>query len=506
MKTNRAKKSMYNAITMIISTGILSLLSLVTTSLILKNYGSDFNGVVATASQLINLLLIVEGGFSLAINVALFKPLVENDVKKMSSIMVAAKKTFLEIGLIFLSLGFVVAMGYSFLIKSNLDYLTVFLIFMMVIITTSYQLLFVIKCQIMFQANQKEYIYMISSIVVNVLSSVTTIALILLKTDMLLIRFVIMLFALLNGFITYLLYKRYFSFIDMHAKPNYAEIKGTNDIMVQKIMSIIYVAAPLLFISTFISTKMASVYAVYYSIYNIIKMFLSSLVAAPVNGFGQLLSESRDVNVYKKFKLYEFTIIIASTILLSSVLAVIIPFISLYTKNVTDINYVNFYFALMMGIIIFLEIIHIPSGHIINVTGNFKDSKKIQTISCITLVLLLIIGGVYFGIYGILFGTIITNILLASLETSYVHKKIFNSSIWSFLKPVGINVVAIFICYILDKLIIFNITNYLHFFANGILILIFNTLIIGFINYIFLKSDLLLLKDLTFKTLFSKNK
>ena len=45
-----------------------------------------FNGVVATANQFVNLLLIIEGGFTTAINVALFKPYVQNDTKKINAI------------------------------------------------------------------------------------------------------------------------------------------------------------------------------------------------------------------------------------------------------------------------------------------------------------------------------------------------------------------------------------------------------------------------------------
>ena len=71
--TNRTKSTFLNAIVMITNTALLSFLALISTNLILKNYGSDYNGVVATANQFVNLILIVEGGFTTAINVALFK-------------------------------------------------------------------------------------------------------------------------------------------------------------------------------------------------------------------------------------------------------------------------------------------------------------------------------------------------------------------------------------------------------------------------------------------------
>lgn len=489
METNRTKNSILNAIVMILNTVVLSILSLVSTNLILKNYGSDFNGVVATANQFVNLLLIIEGGFTTAINVALFKPYVKNDTKKINAIMSAAKKTFLKIGIIFLAIGVIVSIVYPVFIKSNLDYITISLIFLMVMVGTSYNLMFLMKSQIMFQVSQKEYIYTFFYIIVNVLSSLTTIILVYNKVNMLVIRFFILFYIIVNGIITYILYKKNFPKINTTVKPDYKSIKGTKDIMIQKLTSVVYLSTPLLFISTFISTKMASVYAVYNSIYNIIKNFLSSMIAAPVNGFGQLLSEGKNEDVYKKFQLYEYIIILVATTLLSAVLSVIIPFIKLYTETIKDINYANFSIAIMLAIIVFLEVIHIPSGNIINVTGNFKVSRKIQTKASFLIIVLSLIGGICFGIYGILGATIITNLVLAYSEISYVHKNIFLANIKKFLYQVLVNVCLISLLVFAIKLIDLNINSYFSFLLSGIIILTIEGAIIFFVNFILFKDN-----------------
>lgn len=490
MKTDKTKSSILNAIAMITQTGIISLLSLISTNLILKNYGSDFNGVVATASQLINLLLIVEGGFSLAINVALFKPYVENNQTKINSIMSASKKIFFKIGIIFFILGIAISLIYPLFIKSNLNYITIFLIFLMVISATAYNLMFIIKSQIMFQVSQKEYTVAFLGTMVNLVSSIVTIVLVYNKINMLIVRLFLLIFTLINGILILILYKKRFPNINTNCKPDYNEIKGTKDIMIQKLTSVVYMASPLLFISTFISTKMASVYAVYYSIYNIIKMLLSSMVAAPINGFGQLLSKSKDDDTYQKFKLYEYITILSSTILLSSVLVVILPFISLYTKSITDINYINLPIAIMLALILFLEIIHIPSGSIINITGNFKIAKKFQTITCIILVSLLSIGGYFYGIYGILAGTIITNILLASMEIKYTHKKIFNANIKNIINKLITNLFLIILLVVIERLLLPQIDSYIKFFAFGFIIFIINVFIILIVNKIFFNNEI----------------
>lgn len=489
MKSTRVKNTVLNAIVMILNTAIISILSLISTNIILKNYGSDYNGVVATANQLVTLILIVEGGFTTAINVALFKPYVNDEQKKINEIMTAAKKVFIKIGLIFIAIGTLMSIIYPIFIKSNLPYLTIFLIFQMVMIGTAYNLIFVYRNQIMFQVSQKEYVYSFFGIIINALSSITTIILAYNKVDMLIIRFFILVYIIINGIIIYSLFKRTFPKIE-NAEPDYHSIKGTKDIMVQKLTSVIYLSAPLLTISTFINTKVASVYAVYNSIYNIIKSVITSLIAAPVNGFGQLLSNGKKKEVYKKFELYEYIVILAATLLLSCVLSLIIPFIKLYTLSVTDINYVNYYMAILLAAIVIFEVIHIPSGHIINVTGNFKTAKKIQIYASIVLITLLSIGTYMWQIKGILIATLITNIVLAIMEIYYTHIKIFEENIIRFTIKLFVNIIIIMILAISFNMLNIKVSNYIIFFVTGGIIFIAYTIIIFIINYVLFKKDI----------------
>ena len=55
--------------------------------------------------------------------------------------------------------------------------------------------------------------------------------------------------------------------------------------------------------------------------------------------------------------------------------------------------------AVLMILIGTVEMIHIPSGHIINMSGNFKISRDFQIISCILLIVLMTLLGSISGVY-----------------------------------------------------------------------------------------------------------
>ena len=482
---SRTKKSIFNAISMVLNTLLLSITSLITTRLIILNYGSDFNGVIATANQLVNLLLIVEGGFTLAINVALFKPFMEKDNYKMSSIIVAARNVFVKISFAFFALGLLASIMYPLLIQSELDYIIIAVVFMLVVMSTSFNMLFVVVPKIMFQVSQTEYVCTIFSTIVNFCSGIVTIVLVLNNFNMLAVRFSIFLFTIINGIIIVILYKKYFKNIDSSVSGSFDSIKGTKEVIIQRLTSVIYLSSPILFISTFASTMSASVYAVYLSVFNIIKMVLNSILAAPVNGFGQMLSTEDKEKVYAKYSIYEFIILFACTILLATTLSLIIPFVNIYTEGVYDINYIDYRLAILMCLIAFLEIVHIPAGNIINVSGNFKKSRDIQLTTAVLLLFFLPIGGYTLGIYGILLATIAVNMILASLEIAFVYREVFAVSLKQVVFKIFANLTLLLVCFAFWYHNIWKIDSYVSFFVSGGIVFVVNSLVILGINYMF---------------------
>ena len=507
---DKTKSSMYNALTTIIGSAISSILSIIATQLIIKNYGSDFNGVVATVNQVMNVLLIVEGGFTLAINVALFSYYVNKKQDEINSILAAASKIFTKIAFAFLAIGISVSLIYPVFIKSNLDYMTIVLIFIMIVISTFFTLIFTTKYRIMFQTAQKEYVVSLIGMITTNLANLVTIILVSLKANMLIVRFSVMSFVIINGVIIFLQFKKDFSnclFKDKN--PNYKAIKGTKDVMAQKITGAIYGSAPILFISSFVGTAFSSVYTVYNSIYQVARIVINAVISAPVNGFGQLICEKDKKYVYNKFTNYQFIVIFITFSLVTCLLIIIMPFISIYTKDIKDINYMNYIVAYLMGVILILESIHIPSGNIINVSGNFKISKQIQYITVCILGILLLIAGIFggakYGLYGILIGTTITNALLAYMEIRFIHKKYFEVSMREFYKYFFVNLITGLVLVVGSSFINLEVDSYLKLVLEaGIIgILILGMFII--VNMVIAKKEMINIFQMIKKIIFKRN-
>ena len=94
--------------------------------IVLSFFGSEVNGLVSSLNQFLSYIALVEGGVTSVIIANLYKPLVEKDRKKLSSIMVTANKFYRKIGFIFIVYTLILASLYPIFFNINFGYLYVF--------------------------------------------------------------------------------------------------------------------------------------------------------------------------------------------------------------------------------------------------------------------------------------------------------------------------------------------------------------------------------------------
>lgn len=269
-------------------------------------------------------------------------------------------------------------------------------------------------------------------------------------------------------------------------------IPGTRDVMIQKVTGIIYSAAPIVFLSISPSggTVLASVYAVYNNVFNMIKSVLRSIIDAPRLSLGQMFVSNERNAVWNIFCQYEYIAIVSVFLTCTTSYALVLPFITIYTNGITDVNYYDVLIAVLMVLITVFEIIHIPSGHLINMAGEFRISMYFQSIACIALIVTMIIGGIKWGIYGLICSVLLVAILLAIFEIGYVHIVFFKNKWKEFIKIAFPYAVCGCLVAIIEERWIGNIDSYSAFCIYGVILLLVNLLIAFIIGIVFSRDIL----------------
>lgn len=469
------------------------LFSLIVTRQIISIYGSDFNGLNSTAAQFVSVLLIIEGGFALAANVALFEPLSKGSKQKISAILSAVSRRFKKIGIYFFFIGIVASVLFAFFIKSSLGFMICFSVFAMLIISTTFDLLFTTRFKIIFQSDQKEYILNVILIVFLTFSNSLLLLAITSKMHMLILRLIVMCCSVGSSSAIILLCRKQYPFIDLKEPPDYISIKGTNDVFAQKITGVLYYAMPMIFISSFVGTIMASVYAVYNIVFTLLKSFSNAFINAPRMSLGRLIAEENinSIHIHKIFDEYEFLMIFVIVCMLSVSTISIMPFVKLYTSGFRDAEYINWKIALLLTLTCYFECIHIPSGNLINMAGKFRVGRNIQLLAGVALLILLLIGGMIGGLIGIMFAVMLTAIILAALEIGYVRVVFLRSGWRSFVRVLLSNTVFGLILVLVELQLFFPINSFLRFFIFISLALIINATLMLCINYLINRNVLL---------------
>jgi O-antigen/teichoic acid export membrane protein len=481
---NRSKQSILTAMSSIALTFVNGIFAIIVTRLIILKYGSDFNGLNSTASQFISMLLIVEGGFTIATNVALFKPISENNQEKINRILSATRKTFNKIGLSFFIIGSLFAILYSFVIKSELSPMISFLVLFMTILSTTFNLSYATKYRILLQSEHKEYILNGIQVMILIISQVAIMISIFLNGHMLFVRLLTMIGAILSSLVIIMITKNKYGYLDFHKEPDFESIKGTKDIFFQKITSMVYSTIPVIFISATVGTVYASVYVVYNNVFRLLKSVIYAFINAPRMGFGKLIAEKDSDYVLKVFLQYEFIVNFVMLALLSTAAVLIMPFIKIYTDGVTDVNYYNSIIAAFLIFITFFEIIHIPSGNIINMAGKFKIGRNIQFVASVVLVIFMVVSNYFMGFYGILLALLVTAILLATFEITYIHVVYFKNTIFDFLKILIPSFVVMTGITFLEIKYLPPIDSYVDFLLIGTILVLSNILILALVNFL----------------------
>lgn len=490
----RTKKSIYNIVTLLIGTLVNSTLGLIVVNLTIRTYGSDMNGFSATVAQFMVFLSIIEGGFGLATNVALYKPYVDNDRMKINAILSASRIVYLILSGVFTLFAVGIAFFYPHLVKTDLDTELMTTFFLMAIIPAAIGFL-TEKYRVLFEVSQSEYILFGVNAGTTFLTHLSSIAIMLLGGGILWVRFSVMCFGLSASLVLVLLFYKLYPRASFRAKPDFRSLRSTPVVMVQKLADALYVSFPTIVVSSFVGTAYASVFMIYNSVFLVIKNVITAFVSAPINGFGQLLAERGKEGVRSLFLTFEFIAVLVLNALITTTIVFIVPFIRVYTHGVNDIGYVDWNVAILFMLVVVLEVVFLPSSIIMNVSGHFKASRNIHLVSCAILCgsgLALVHP---YGVYGVLIGNVLCNAVRARMAIRYAHHTILGMESGAYYRILAFNGVLSFLISFAGYELDMSFGGYLPLLTAGAIGFVFIAGLVAGMNYLFFRKEMVAVFD-----------
>ena len=485
----KTKKTVLNAIFSSLNLLISSILSLVTTRIVLMYLGSDYNGLNGTINQFLSVLMIMESGFTVAALVKLYAPFKNDNIEEIDKIISKTNKILKKVGLAMLLVGCAIAAIYALFIKTNVSYSVVLLLFIFSISSTAFNFAYTYKYRLLFQVSQNEYIIYILNIIMTIFMQVGMIIWLKTTQSIILGRLHYTLCNILFGIALGVASKIVFPKVKFNVKCDDVKIEGTKDLLIGKFVGLLYNFLTSFFLTIKSGTLMMSVYTVYNSVVSIVANFIQVFLTSPKNALGQVVNSEKQ-NLRKILHEYEYVVVLVSMALLSTTMALIIPFIKIYTAGISDVDYIVPLIPVLLVLTFYSQLIHIPSGQCIELSGNFRVARKIQTVALIVLAVCSALGVVFLGLIGLLLAKIFTNLILAIAEITFTHTKIVPNSINDFLKVMIPNfLLSATMTFAEYKMLLSMKINIIEFFIAGIVVVIINVTILFIFNFVFYRND-----------------
>lgn len=502
MADSRTHRAKLNIISSLGCQFITLICGLIVPRMLIGAFGSEMYGATTSIAQFLGYITLLEGGIGGVARAALYKPLAENDIQKISQVVSEIKRFFRKIAYIFIAYVIVLACSFKYISKMyDMGWWFTFGLVIVISLSTFAQYFIGASYSALLQASQKTYITSVISTLTTILNTILIVLLISLNCNLLLVKFVSALVFILKPIFMWL-YVRKTVGLERIIITNSKVLRDKWTGMGQHIAYYLHSHTDVVVLTIFTNLTWVAIYSVYSMVVKHIENLVSSFTSGMEALFGDMIAKNEKKELSKTFNFYETFISLLSTVLLSITAVMIIPFVKIYTSGITDANYSQPLLAFLLVVISLLFCLRKPYYSMIIAAGHFKETKMAAYGEAIINISLSIFLVHFYGIIGVTVATVIATLFRFIYYVFYLKKYILKRKLQKFFKRLIVNFGGFFGVFGIGNLILkwIHIDNYLEWFIGAIVISVLAISFIGGLNLVFYKREfVLILSRIKFK-------
>ncbi|MBR3280620.1 MAG: virulence factor MviN [Clostridia bacterium] len=467
--------------------------------LILNNFGSEVNGLVSSVGQFLNYISLLEGGISGVIMAAFYKPLFNKDNSKISSILNTTKHFFRKIAYIFIIYSLIVAFVYPLIAKTSFSYIYLITLVLIMSFGLFMQYHFSLALKLLLNADKKVYIVSFTQSIIFVLNIFLAIVSLYIYPSIHVIKMISALLYIVQPIVFNHFIKKYF-IIDSSLKEDNSLIKQRWDGFAINIAYFIHANTDVFLLTVLSDIKLVSVYSIYKLVVNGLTQTIKSITSAIMPNIGHLYAKGNIEELNEKFNTYEFFNFFAVGFLFTVAGLLITPFVMIYTKNITDINYYEPLFGIVLVVAELMYVLKSPHLSLAYSANMFKKMKIPAYLEAVINIAVSIVLINYLGLLGIAIGTLVAMTYRTIYQVYFLKNHILNRKLSIFLKKFIVfgvsSLVGICISLYLIPTVDYSIFSWI---IAGITYSLIILLIYFISSMIFYKKEILYLKNYLLK-------
>ena len=405
--------------------------SFITRKFFIQVLGLEILGINGLFGNIISMLSIAELGFSSAVIYNMYRPVVNNDTKKIKSILEYYKRVYRIIGVVVLALGLTIVPFLNNIVTNYSGNINIYIAFLLILADTVFSYYLSYRRSLLYATKNNDIININHSINI-IFMNVFLIASLFVTKSFYLYLLLRLLFRIIENVILHIIAGRKYPYIkEKNAAPldkNVKEdiTKKIKALLVHKIGSFIVLGTDNIIISTFLGVIEVGLYSNYYAIISAVHGLIHHALTAITPSVGHILVKNdveKNYSFFKQVVRYNFIISIIAS---ACIYLLITPFVKVWLgddyilSNLTVLVLVaNFFQASMRtSFSVFKE-----------AAGVFYEDRFVPLVESVVNILASIILVQLFGLPGVFMGTIISSLVLWFFDYPvFVYKKVLKQS------------------------------------------------------------------------------
>lgn len=434
----RTKNAIKNISISVFSQVIIILLGFISRRVFIDSLGAEYLGVNGLLTNVLSMMVLIEGGIGVSITYNLYKPLAENNQKKITALVQLYKKVYTILAFIVLAISIILYPFMGKMMKGGHSIININLVYFIFVAKNMVSYLTAYKWALI-NADQKGYVLARANLAFQVVTTVAKTVILILTSNYILYLLIELgiytVQVLWNGAIVnkrypYIKSKEKYE-IDEYTKENIN--KNVKAMFLHNIGGYCVYGTDNILISSFVNVATVGLYSNYSMIVDQLTGLVSPILNGIGAGVGNLIATEDSNKTYSIFKvtyLVNFWVYSFCVIFLFNLLE---PFITLWLNNENLLlDRVTFIFILIN---LYLNGLRSSIGIFKSKAGLFSQDKYIPVIEGIINLVSSIILARKFGLVGIFIGTTISTVAIQLWnQPRIVYKHVFSTPVIEYFK------------------------------------------------------------------------
>lgn len=374
--------------------------------IILTCFGSEVNGLVSSLNQFLSYITLVEGGITGVIVANLYKPIVEQDNNKISSVLVTADRFYKKIGALFIAYSVILSIIYPLHFKTEFTFSYVCSLTLILSLTILIQYMYSLTLRTLLNADKKGYVVNFTQTLIVIFNVLFALISVFIYPSIHVLKLISGSLFLLQPLIFNRYVKKNYK-IDWKVEPDNSLIKSRWNGFAINLAAFIHNSTDVTVLTFLANLKTVSIYSVYSLVSSGIKQMINACLSGIAHTVGQAYAKKNWKELNQKLDIYEYIVLILVFFLFTVTALLITPFVQLYTKDIVDTDYNQPLFGFLLVLAEALYLIKLPHLNLAYSANKFKEITVPAYIEAMLNIMISVALVKWIGLIGVTIGTIV---------------------------------------------------------------------------------------------------